>query len=133
MHKNTTMTEDSHKILIVEDDMLIIEMVSLKLSDNGYYPEFVINGTEAIEKMRMTEPKLVILDLMLPGMSGEEILAEMKQQVDLKDIPVIVFTNKSKEENEKKMLELGASEYLVKASTDLSTLLHRIDSYLKTE
>lgn len=106
--------------------MLIIDLVKMKLESQGLRPEFVINGNEALPKIVEVCPKAVILDLMLPDKSGEEILQEMKQMETVREIPVIVFTNKNRDENAERLLELGAAEYLVKASTDLNDLVRRI-------
>lgn len=125
------MNSTAKTILIVEDDMLIIEMVSLKLSDNGYVPQFVMSGDETVEAALKHSPELIILDIMLPQQNGEEVLIELKEHPALKDIPVIIFTNKSLDENRERMLELGACEYLVKATTDLTALLSRIDEHLR--
>jgi DNA-binding response OmpR family regulator len=100
------------KVLMVEDDPFLSELVLQKLSLSGCVPYSVANGNEAIELARQFEPDVVILDLMLPGLSGEEILAIMKSDEILKSIPVIVFSNKSGEEDIKKVMDLGAASYL---------------------
>jgi len=114
------------KVLIVEDDTMIIDMVTHKLTDAGFETKPVIDGGQAIAEATLFDPTVIILDLMLPNKSGEEILKELSEQTIFSNTKVIVFTNKNREENEAHVLELGAHEYLVKASTDLDTLVSHI-------
>lgn len=111
------------KILMVEDDELFSEMILMGLSQHGCIPYSTGNGSEAIGLARQYMPDVIILDLMLPGLSGEEILVQLKSDEDLKGIPVIVFSNKSSEESIATNLAAGAAKYLVKSATDFSTLV----------
>lgn len=111
------------KILMVEDDEFFADMVLTKLSQYGCIPYSTGNGAEAIGLADQYRPDLIILDLMLPGLSGEEILVQLKANEELKSIPVIVFSNKSEEEDIKANLDAGAAEYLVKSATDFTTLV----------
>ena len=132
MENNLNDTYDPEKrirtVLVVEDDALIIEMISMKLKDNKINAEVALNGDQAIPKIMEFDPNVIVLDLMLPGKSGEEILSELKKSEALKNIPVIIFTNKNREENEEKLLALGASKYLVKTKTDLNLLVGEIET-----
>lgn len=110
------------KVLMVEDDHFLSELVLTKLSQSGCIPYSTPNGEEAIELAEQYSPHVIILDLMLPKMSGEEVLKQLKLHETLKATPVIVFSNKDTEQSIKKVLELGADEYLVKSGTDLSLL-----------
>lgn len=110
------------KVLLVEDDPFISKILITSLSKNGCIPYSTQNGSEAITLAEQYGPNIILLDLMLPGMSGEEILTVLKQHDTLKNIPVIVFTNRSEESDKKKVLDLGAALYLVKATTKLSEL-----------
>jgi|AntRauTorckE6833_2_1112554.scaffolds.fasta_scaffold54124_2 DNA-binding response OmpR family regulator len=123
-----TSTEGSTKtkVLIVEDDTLIIDMVGRKLTDAGFTTKLVIDGGDAIAEATLFGPDVIILDLMLPNKSGEEILKELSQQSIFSNTKIIVFTNKNREENEAHVKELGADTYLVKASTDLDALVSHI-------
>lgn len=118
-------------VLVVEDDALIIEMINMKLEENNIHTEIAFKGDEALAKIVEFDPDVIVLDLMLPGKSGEEILTEVKQLETTKHIPVIIFTNKSREENESHLLEMGASKYLVKATTDLNDLIKEIEALAK--
>lgn len=111
------------KVLMVEDDPYISEIVVTLLTKNGCIPYSTENGSEAITLAEQFMPHIIILDLMLPGVSGEEILKELKQRPDLKEIPVIVFTNRSEESDKAKVMSLGAARFFVKVSTDTNDLV----------
>lgn len=114
------------KVLVVEDDTMISDMISTKLSQSGCIPYSVHDGDVAIKLATQFQPDVIILDLMLPGCSGEEILADLKSDPNLQHIPVIIFTNKSADENESLLKAAGADRYFVKASTELSVLIVEI-------
>lgn len=110
------------KILMIEDDVFLSELVMEKLSLDGCIPYSSPNGEEGLSLAEQYQPDIVILDLMLPGIPGEEVLIKMKSSETLKHIPVIVFSNKSDESDIKQNLASGAIDYLVKSSTDLRDL-----------
>lgn len=111
------------KVLMVEDDPYISEIVVTLLTKNGCIPYSTENGNEAITLAEQFMPHVIILDLMLPGISGEEILKELKNRDTLKSIPVIVFTNRSEDSDREKVLALGAERFFVKVSTDTNELM----------
>jgi CheY-like chemotaxis protein len=114
------------KVLVIEDDHLIVELVTLKLTQNGYDTHYILNGTEALDTITSYQPDTVILDLMLPGRSGQEILAEIKSRDDLCHIPVMIFSNVSQDDQAEELLKKGAKAYMVKASTDLDDLVKKV-------
>ena len=114
------------KVMMVEDDTMISEIVSMKLISHGCVPYSTRDGDEAINYAEQYEPDAIILDLMLPGLSGEEILGQLKQHPKLKETPVIIFSNKSSKEDKEKTLSMGADEYFIKAATDLNVLVDTI-------
>lgn len=116
----------SVKVLMIEDDAMIQEMVIIKLVSHGCIPYATNNGSEAINYAQQYEPHVIILDLMLPGMRGEDILKELKKDEKLSHIPVIVFSNKSSHSDKEELKSLGADRYFVKASTDLNDLVRTI-------
>ncbi len=114
------------KVLMIEDDAMIQELVVNILVSQGCIPYTTGDGLEAIAMAEQYKPSIIILDLMLPGKSGEEILKELKEKEDLSSIPVIVFSNKSNRDDIKNLLSLGADKYFVKSSTDLKDLVATI-------
>lgn len=111
------------KVLMVEDDKFISNLVLQSLSVKGCIPYSCLTGEEAIQLAEQFNPDVIILDLMLPGMSGEDVLQTLKRTQSVKDIPVIVFSNKSEASDISNVLQLGAAKYLVKASTEILTIV----------
>lgn len=123
------MTDFEHlqtKVLIVEDDPTINQMVVRKLTTSGYDARSTTDGSDAVILTKQFMPDLIILDLMLPGVSGEEILRTLKSTDGLKHIPVIIFTNINSAEDMERILSLGAAKYMVKVNTALNVLIETI-------
>ena len=110
------------KAMMIEDDQFLSQLVLTKLAEKGCIPYSVKSGNEALELAKQYQPHVIILDLMLPGVSGEDILKQLKADSELSSIPVIVFSNKSDETTISQCLADGAHKYLVKSSTDLNGL-----------
>ena len=115
------------KILVVEDDMHINTMICELLRHNGYLVSSAYSGTEALLLLSHDDFLVVILDLMLPGKTGEEVLQEIRTT---SDIPIIVLTAKTDKETTVKLLQMGADDYLTKPF-DNNELLARISVQLK--
>ena len=115
------------KILIIEDDPHINSMLVELLNKNGYAPTSAFSGTEALLLLAHDSFDLVLLDLMLPGKSGEEVLGEMKGNYPT---PVIVLTAKTDKETTVSLLKMGAEDYLTKPF-DNEELLARIEVQLR--
>ncbi len=111
-------------ILIVDDDLYIGNMVEEVLTKEGYRVSRAYSGTEAAIKLSEADPDLVLLDLMLPGLSGEELLPKIK------DIPVIVVSAKADTENKVGLLLAGAADYITKPF-DIKELTARIKVQLR--
>jgi len=115
------------KVLVIEDDPLLRNLLALKLEKSGYIFTFATDGTSALNKAQDFQPDIIILDLMLPGIDGFEVLQLLKNDNALKAVPVIVFTNSGVNDCEKRALELGASAFFVKAMTELTDLIKTIE------
>ena len=99
------------KILIVDDDVYIGDMVAAALTKQGYEPVRAYSGTEALLVLESTKPDVILLDLMLPGLNGEELIKRIK------DIPVIVVSAKVGIDDKVTMLTQGAADYITKRSS----------------
>lgn len=99
------------KILIVEDDPVILETVEYNLTRQGYEVETAENGHKGLEKARTTKPDLIILDVMLPGIDGFEVCRIVRKEMN---VPIIMLTAKSDEIDKIVGLEVGADDYLTK-------------------
>lgn len=102
------------QILVVEDERDIAALVGYHLTKEGYRVRTAGGGPEALEEMVSNRPDLIVLDLMLPGLSGFEVLAELRRRPEIADTPVIVLTARRDEIDRIKGLELGADDYVTK-------------------
>lgn len=115
------------KILIVDDDMHIAELVSLYVEKEGYETKEVYDGREAIQAASAFQPDLILLDLMLPGMDGYQVCAEIRKT---SRVPVIMLTAKGETFDKVLGLELGADDYIVKPF-DPKELVARVKAVLR--
>jgi len=105
----------SIKIVIVEDDLSIQKLYSLKLKTEGFDVYCAQNGTEGLKLVKHISPTLVLLDLRMPGMTGDEMLAKMRAHEWGADVRVVILTNLSRDEAPPSLRFLGVSRYVVKA------------------
>ncbi|MFN3966500.1 MAG: PleD family two-component system response regulator [Endomicrobiia bacterium] len=102
------------KILIVEDDRQVANLLSHTLSKIGYDMTISYNGNEALGVLKDTLFDLIILDVMLPDISGWELLTTIKQKTNFKNIPVLMCTEKNLVKDVEQALTLGAVGYIIK-------------------
>jgi two-component system response regulator MtrA len=101
----------SARILVVDDDTALAEMIGIVLRTEGFEPSFCADGALAVDMFRATKPDLVLLDLMLPGMDGIEVCGQIRSE---SGTPIIMLTAKSDTADVVKGLESGADDYMVK-------------------
>ncbi len=104
----------SQTILVAEDQEHIRSLITYKLKNSGYTVVTAVDGLEAIKKAEETNPDLILLDVMMPLLTGFEVLARLKQHEKLKTVPVLMVTAQSQEDEVIKGLELGADDYITK-------------------
>jgi len=119
------------KILIIEDDKFLRKVINKKLSKEGYLVVEAIDGEKGLEAIEGEKPDLILLDLILPGMDGFEVLAKMKKESSLSRIPVIILSNLGEKEEIDKGFKMGATDYLVKAHLIPGEIVNRIETALK--
>jgi DNA-binding response OmpR family regulator len=118
------------KILFVEDDENFYNVFSVPLRMKGYEVVHVADGSVAMEKALLEKPDLALLDIILPGTSGLDILKELKENPDTKNMKIIMLTNFGNDENVSKAMEYGADDYLMKYNIVPSELPDKIGVYL---
>ncbi len=118
------------KIVIVEDDTSLYNLYKIELETKGYDIVNVADGSLALNTIKEQKPDLVLLDLMLPGKNGLQILEELKADADGKAIRVIMLTNFGNEDNVSRALELGAEDYIMKYNIVPSELTDKVASLL---
>ena len=102
---------DKQKILVVDDDQHIAELISLYLMKDGFDTKEFYDGKQALEEVNLYQPDLILLDLMLPGMDGYQVCAEIRKT---NKVPIIMLTAKGETFDKVLGLELGADDYIVK-------------------
>lgn len=128
------MTKETPWVLVVEDDEYIVKAYQTKFAFEEIPTKFAYDGTQALATLRESGsdiPAVVLLDLMLPGMDGFEVLEQIKSNAKWKNIHVIILSNLGQEEDIKRGVKLGADEYLVKADTKISDIIGKVRVYLK--
>ncbi len=103
------------KILLVEDDPFLVDIYSIKLKESGFSVLTATNGDECMNKLKEDKPDFLILDIVLPGLDGWEILRKIKKDEKLKDLKVIILSNLGQKEEIEKGLGLGAVKFFIKA------------------
>ncbi|MBL4812704.1 MAG: response regulator [Rhodobacteraceae bacterium] len=102
------------RVLLIEDEPNIIEALSFILSRDGWTVHTHSDGETAMQKVRASPPDLVILDVMLPGRSGYDILVEMRSDPELEDIPVMMLTARGQTKDREMAMRLGATHFMTK-------------------
>lgn len=118
------------KILIVDDEEDILELVAYNLKREGYQTVSAVSGEEALKKCRSETPDLIVLDLMLPGIDGLQVMKTLREDSVTKDIPTVMLTAKGDEADIVTGLELGADDYISKPFSP-RVLLARVRAVLR--
>jgi len=114
------------KILWVEDDKLIGTILAKKLISSGFDLFHAKTGEEALEALKQAIPDVIVLDLLLPGMSGFDILTQINTDPGLKKVPVMILSNLSKPTDIDRAKALGAKRFLIKAASSLEEIVREI-------
>ncbi|MBN2519658.1 MAG: response regulator [Bacteroidales bacterium] len=118
------------KILIVDDSSVNNYLLENILEEKGYTLQIAFDGKEALNFLNEDPPDLVLLDIMMPGIDGYEILDKMTSDNKLKNIPVIMVTSKTEPQDKQKAMDIGAIDYIEKP-IDIETLLIKVENVLK--
>ena len=120
----------SAKVAILEDDLAIAQMYRIKLENSGYKVEVANDGANGLKMLEVFKPELLLLDLMLPEMNGDEVLHNVRKQPWGKKIKVIVLTNISKDEAPDDLVKLKVIDYVVKAEHTPTQVIEIVKSAL---
>ena len=118
------------KVAIVEDDIAISQMYRLKFEAEGYEVQTADNGKLGLELAEAFKPDIILLDLMMPEMTGDEMLAELRKKPWGKDITVIILTNMGEEEAPKSLKDLSVHSFIVKAEMTPRQVAERVKQAL---
>ena len=118
------------KIFIIEDEPSIIQLVQHNLEKNGFIISSSLNGNDGLKELKKFQPDLLLLDWMLPDLSGIEICKNIRKDNSFKNLPVIMLTAKGEEEDKIKGLDSGVDDYLTKHFS-FNELMARIKAVLR--
>jgi len=130
-HETAELSKTGIKVFVVEDDPLLRNLLSIRFEKSSFPHQIDVNGETAVTDMIAFKPDVILLDLMLPGKDGFEILREVKAAPELEGIPVLIFSNRDSQEDRAKAKDLGAAGFHVKAMTDLAELVEKIETLTK--
>ncbi len=119
------------KVLIVEDDKFLRELIVKKLSNEGYDVLEAADGEQGLQQIKDARPELVLLDLILPGIDGFEVLSQKREDPFAASIPVIILSNLGQKEDVDKGLNLGATDYLIKAHFTPGEIIEKVRNIIK--
>jgi DNA-binding response OmpR family regulator len=119
------------KILVIEDNLQINRIYVSKFQFEGMEVSTASNGDEGLKKIQAEKPDLILLDIMLPGKSGFEVLKTIKENPQTKNIPVLILTNLAQAEEQKRGEKLGAEDYLVKTNTSIFQVVKKAKEILQ--
>ncbi|MEA3453121.1 MAG: response regulator [Patescibacteria group bacterium] len=117
-------------ILIVEDDKFLRELISRKLINEGFKIEEAIDGEEGLKKLQEMKPDLILLDLILPGLDGFEVLERTKDNPSTSMIPILILSNLGQKDEIERGLKLGAVDFLVKAHFTPEEIVDKVKEIL---
>ena len=129
------MADQKKLIFLAEDDPLMVRMYERLLKLSGFDSALASDGDEAIVKLKamQTKPNLILLDIMMPKLSGFEVLKFIKQDPVLKDIPVVVLSNLAGKEDADRALAMGAMFYLVKSKYTPNEIVEKLKAILAAQ
>jgi two-component system, OmpR family, phosphate regulon response regulator PhoB len=118
------------KIFIVEDELSLVQLVKYNLEKQNFKVLVSNNGEEGLQEIKKTEPDLILLDWMLPDLSGIDICKALRKDTKFKNVPIIMLTARSQEEDKVLGLNVGADDYLPKPFSNLE-LIARVNALLR--
>lgn len=118
------------KILLVDDDEALRQLYSAELITKGYQVVVASDGDEGLEKAKTEKPNLILLDIMMPKTDGITVLTKIKQEAELKNIPILMLTNFGQENLVKQAFDLGAADYLLKYKVTPAEMSEKVDQTL---
>ena len=125
--------DNKKKILIIEDDPFLSSIIGVRLEKEGYTVAVATDGEAALVSVEKELPDLILLDIVLPGMSGFDVLKTIKASAHSRDVSVMMFSNLGQEHEIEESKKLGADEFLVKAKFTPFEILAKIQALLKAK
>jgi len=118
------------KILIIEDEEILLDLLKSKLEELGYDVYCALDGEKGLKAIRDIVPDLLLLDMVMPKMSGFEVMEAMQKDPSIKDIPVIIISNSGQPVELDKAKQLGAKDWLIKTEFDPAEVIQKVKAIL---
>jgi len=128
--KTTMNKNEQQKIMVVEDDKFLADLIIQKLRAKGYDVSFVSNGESVMSEVEKVMPDLILLDILLPGVDGFDVLGKLKSEEKLQNIKVVILSNLQSKENIHQGKTLGAESFLIKSLVDLDEIVTEVEKVL---
>jgi len=114
------------KVLLIEDEKIMVDLLQRKLTQEGYEVSVAYDGDEGLKMMKEVKPNLILLDIIMPKMSGFEVMEEIKKDRELKKIPIVVISNSGQPVEIDKAQKLGARDWLIKTEFDPQEVIDKV-------
>lgn len=124
------MAEDKKRLLVVEDDTFLRDLLAQRLNKETYEVLYAVDGEAALEALRDKKPQLILLDILLPGLNGFDILEKIRADKNLSDIKVLILSNLDQPSDRKRGEELGAIDYIIKSNSTIEEIVARVREHL---
>jgi len=128
--KKVDIKNNSIHLLVVEDEPFLRDLLLMKFGEENYSVLHAIDGQNALKLAIDEKPDIILLDLLLPGISGFEVLEKLKAQKETRNIPVIILSNLGQEEDVDRCMSIGADSFLVKAHSNPSVIINKVRSVM---
>jgi two-component system OmpR family response regulator len=125
------MSDQKIKVALIEDDMAIVQMYRMKFENEGYEVKTAPDGQSGLDLIEDFAPNVVLLDLMMPGMNGLDMLHKLRGQSGGRDVKVIVLTNMGDTETATRVYKMAADDYIVKAEMTPKQVAERVKALLE--
>ena len=118
------------KVLLIEDDTFLSSLIKARLEKEGFGVAQAFDGEEGVQLLKKEKPDLIILDLIMPKVSGFETMEHLNINVDLNQIPLVVLSNLAQDSDIQKAKSLGAKEFFVKIRTSIDDVVAKVKELL---
>lgn len=125
------MNENKKTIFLIEDDFLLVRAYEAKFKKEKINAWIANDGKQALEYLSKEPPAVILLDLMLPGLSGFEVLSAIRKNSKWKNVPVLILTNLGQAQDVEKAKQIGRiDDYIIKANVKISEVIDKVKTYL---
>ena len=121
---------NKEKILVIEDEKILLDAIAKKLQVAGYSVRTALNGEEGLEKIKEEKPDLILLDILMPKVDGFEVLKKMSEDKELSEIPVVIISNSGQPVEIERAMSMGVKDYLIKAEFDPEVVIAKVRNIL---